>query len=373
MRILRVADISDNRTGGMARYIHFVSDELRAAGHTVDHVFADGLRSGRPAGRAERFIAPVRVVRAVRERQRHGPRYDVVEVHEPIAAGYALARMGSRRLPPLLVSVYGLEHRGHQARLRYCRQKGRPVGWRSRVGALSVVWQADFALRHADQVCVETSEDAAYLRDRLGVPAGRVTVQQGGVTPEFFADPPGPRSGVLYVGTWIERKGILDLIPALTAVVDRHPGTPVTLAGCGFPADQVLANIPPRVRPFIQVVPPICDGAALAALYRSHAVFAFPSTFEGLPLAILEAAAAGLAIVTTRTCGMRDVIMDGKNGLLVPVGDTAGFTAALERVVTDPGLADRLGRAARESVRGYTWSRSAEQFLAAAEAAAGRG
>jgi glycosyltransferase involved in cell wall biosynthesis len=206
------------------------------------------------------------------------------------------------------------------------------------------------------------------LRRRLGVPTARVTLQHGGVGPQFFADPPGPRRGVLFVGTWIERKGVLDLVPALATLLDRRPGTPVTVAGCGVPAEQVLADFPERHRPRVRVVPQITDEDALADLYLAHAVFAFPSTFEGLPLAVLEAAAAGLAVVTTGVCGMKDTICDGRTGLLVPVGDPGQLAAALERLVADPGLASRLGGAARESVRHYTWRRSAEQFLDACQA-----
>ena len=86
----------------------------------------------------------------------------------------------------------------------------------------------------------------------------------------------------------------------------------------------------------------------LAALYHEHAVFAFPSTFEGQPLVLLEAAASGLAIATTRTCGMKDFVSDGQNGLLVEVGDAEGFARAVSRLVESAGLAAELGRAARE-------------------------
>ena len=374
LKILRIADIPDNRTGGMSRYIHFVSDELLAAGHTVDHVFAQDLRANSPDwGLLSRFITPLRVVRAVRARLRAGNRYDVIEVHEPSAAAYALARRGSRLLPPLLVSVYALEARGHQARLRYTRVKGRPVKWRSRVGPLSIVGQANLALRLADHVCVETTEDADYLRSPLGIPASRVTMQYGGVCPRFFEGTPGSRHGVLFVGTWIERKGILDLVLAVSALLDRHPGIRVTIAGCGAPVQSVLADFPDRHRPHLRVFPKITDDAILADLYHSHAIFAFPSTFEGLPLVILEAAAAGLAIVTTSVCGMKDTIQDGKTGILVPVGNPNLLTSALDRLVTDPDLATRLGRAARESVRQFTWQRSAQQFLTACLVATSRG
>jgi glycosyltransferase involved in cell wall biosynthesis len=371
LRILRVANIPDNRTGGMSRYIHFVSDELRASGHHVEHVFADALQ--RPGdGRMARFAVPVRVVREVRRRLGGGVHYDVVEVHEPIAAGYAVARLAARSLPPLLASVYALEARGWAARVRYARTRREQVGSRARVGALTVVAQANLALRLADHVCVETTEDAEYLRARFGHGPDRVTMQHGGISPAFFAAPTAPRRGVLFVGTWIERKGVRDLVPALQSVLDRHPDLPVTVAGCGFSADHVRADFPDRLRPRVRVVPRITDDGELAALYHAHAVFVFPSTFEGLPLAVLEAAAAGLGVVTTGVCGMKDTIADGRTGLIVPVGDPARLAAATHRLVADPELAAGLGRAARESVRGYTWRRSAEQFLDACRRAARR-
>ena len=247
-----------------------------------------------------------------------------------------------------------------------------PIPWRSHIGPLSVVWQANFGLRFADHIAVETTEDAEYLCRRLAVRRDRITIQHGGVDSLFLEPVTQPRSGVLFVGTWIERKGIRDLLPALTAVLDRFPGVPVTLAGCGCPAERVLAEFPVQVRRNIRVVPSITEDVKLAALYREHAVFAFPSTFEGQPLVLLEAAASGLAIATTRTCGMKDFVSDGQNGLLVEVGDAEGFARAVSRLVESPGLAAELGRAARESSRMYTWQRSAEQFLAAATAAASR-
>jgi glycosyltransferase involved in cell wall biosynthesis len=353
----------------MSRYIHFVSDVLRADGHAVDHLFAADLSPAGGGGKLARFVVPVRTVRAVRRRAA-GARYDVVEIHEPIAAAYALARRWDRRLPPLLVTVYALEARARLTRLAYARLKGERPTVRARVAPLSVVWQANLALRLADHVCVETDEDVEFLRHRLGVPAGRISVQHGGVDPVFFGPPAGPRAGVLFVGLWLDRKGVRDLVPAVAAVLDRRPQTPVTLAGCRVPEDQVRAAFPDHVRPRLRVIPEVTADADLAALYGSHAVFAFPSTFEGLPLAVLEAAAAGLGIVTTRTCGMKDFVEDGVNGLLVGVGDTAAFATALDRLVGDPGLAARLGGAAREKARGYTWRRSADQFLAAAAAAA---
>jgi glycosyltransferase involved in cell wall biosynthesis len=374
MNFLRVADIPDNRTGGMSRYVHFVTDELRASGHEVDLAFGDDLPCRR-AGRVRRFVAPRAVFRLVKGRLRQGHQYDAVEIHEPIAAGYALARRYDPSLPPLIVSVYGLEARSRASQLAYCRKKGLRISWRQRLARLVSVSQANYALRNADHVTVETEQDFDYLQSRIGVPVDRISFLHGAAGPEFF-EANGvsghSRAGILFVGTWIERKGIRDMVPALVEVLDKHPGTPVTLAGVGAPAETVLERFPPAYQSRVRVIPSVTADTALCELYRSSAILLLPSLFEGQPLVLLEAAAAGLAIVATNTCGMKDFLRQGENGLLVEPGDSEALTACALRLVQNPELAARLGAAARQKAASFTWQRSAEQFLAAAQAAVAR-
>jgi glycosyltransferase involved in cell wall biosynthesis len=110
---------------------------------------------------------------------------------------------------------------------------------------------------------------------------------------------------------------------------------------------------------------------ALLRLYQEHSVFLTPSVFEGQLLTMQEAAAAGLAIVGTSCCGMRDFLRDGITGLLVEPGDVDGLTAAINRLVENPDLAARIGSAAQADSRRFTWKRSSEQFLSAVAAAVG--
>jgi glycosyltransferase involved in cell wall biosynthesis len=351
--------------------MHFVADELQAAGHRVDLAFKDDL-SCKARGRMRRLVVPRAVVKFVKARLKKGHLYDVVEVHEPIAAGYALARRFHSWIPPLLVCVYGLEARARISQLEYRLKKRLSVSWKQRFGSLlTTVYQANFALRNADHITVETEQDAEYLRTRLRIPADHISFLHGAASPIFFEDNGATnptRSGILFLGTWIERKGILDLVPALIRVLEKHPQTPVTLAGAGAPRETVLKGFPPRFRDVIRVAPPITSDLELSELYRSHDILLLPSVFEGQPLSLLEAAAAGLAIVTTNTCGMKDFIRDGENGLLIEPGGADALTTSVLRLVEDPALAARLGAAAREKASTFSWRRSAEQFLAAAQA-----
>jgi glycosyltransferase involved in cell wall biosynthesis len=373
MKILRVSNVSDNRTGGMSRVIHNTSDALRRAGHEVDHVFREQLGDVcRP--RLSRFVVPLRVARRVTAlHQTRGP-YDAVEIHEPLAAPYLWRQRRDRRLPPAVVLSFGIEARAHAARLAYARCKGQRPSLKQRLSPYSVVWQADWALRRAAHVVCFNAEDVAYLL-RLGRRPDEVTCTHSGVAPFFLeagaAVSRGPSAPprLLFLGTWLERKGARDLAAAASGLFERFTALRLTVAGCLCGAARVLTDFPPAARERIDVVPHIDNDGGLADLYRRHTLFVLPSYFEGQPLAMLEAAAMGLPIVTTNVCGMRDFIESGRNGLLVEPGDDVGLGRSVGHLLAHPEEAVRMADAARRKVQTYTWDSSARDMIEAFEAA----
>src|SRR5678815_3863517 len=110
MKILRVADVSDNRTGGMSRVMYGTGEIMRRLGHDVSYLFTEQISQiGSNWGRLRRFVAPWRIVQHV-IRQQHTPDpYDIVEIHEPSAAAYAMRRRLNKRLPPLVIFSHGIE------------------------------------------------------------------------------------------------------------------------------------------------------------------------------------------------------------------------------------------------------------------------
>lgn len=379
MRILRVADVPNNRIGGASRAMHSTGSVLAQRGHQVDFLFSEDLTAPGPAT-LRRFLIPWKLPRLIRQRAaRAGAAYDVVELHEPLGAVYCALRRArpGANLPPVVLYSHGLEERGRIADLAYRRQKNLPIGLKQRYSPLSVTLQARYAVRRADHVLCCNSEDVAYLH-REGVPARRLTRIRTGVEPEFLVagkavvgEAPANSGEILYLGSWLPRKGILDVVPAVSQVLRRRPAARFTVAGCGCEAQTVLAQFPAELRERVRVIPKLQSNAALINVYRRHAIFVLPSVFEGQPAVMIEAAALGLALVTTNVCGMADFVQNNVTGLSVPVGDVNAIAACLETLVDDPALARRLGDAARTQAQEHTWARAAVAVGAAYRQAAG--
>jgi glycosyltransferase involved in cell wall biosynthesis len=88
------------------------------------------------------------------------------------------------------------------------------------------------------------------------------------------------------------------------------------------------------------------------------------SGFEALPMALIEAAACGRACVTTDVGGTREIVVDGESGFVVAPGDVEAFAGALERLAAGTGLAQRMGRMARERWRArFTFERMVDKYV----------
>ena len=159
---------------------------------------------------------------------------------------------------------------------------------------------------------------------------------------------------MLYVGTLSQRKGLPDLIAALELIrVAGHNNWQLDIVGgsaeVGAAEGQLIRSNVAAAGLTESLLGPL-DADAVRARLSSADIFVLPSYLEGQPLAVLEAMAAGLAVVATNVGANPDVIRDGVDGLLVEPGDVGGLADALTRLLTDPPLRSQLGAAARARV-----------------------
>lgn len=170
------------------------------------------------------------------------------------------------------------------------------------------------------------------------------------ILPNASRSRPAPRSHsgienirILFLGTLGKRKGVPELIEALGEV--SHLSWTATLAGNGDieEAESALARLGLRDRISL---PGWVGPGEVDDLLSNSDILVLPSHAENLPMSVVEAMAAGLAIVTTPVGATRDLIDDGKTGLIVPVGDIHALAAALGQLISDEKLRAKLGRGA---------------------------
>jgi len=159
---------------------------------------------------------------------------------------------------------------------------------------------------------------------------------------------------VVSVGRLIEKKGIDDLVTACGMLASR--GTPARLEIVGHgPLRAELESAAGAAGVDARFHGALPQELTLELLRRAS-VFSLPCVVastgdrDGLPTSVLEAMALGVPVVTTGVNGLSEAVLDGQTGLTVPERDPAALAAALERVLGDPGLAERLGGEARRHV-----------------------
>ncbi len=208
------------------------------------------------------------------------------------------------------------------------------------------------ALRGRRRILILQNEDdrALFLRDGLiGAPAVRV-IPGVGVDPDAFATGPKETEPCLVVlpARLLRDKGVTEFVEAARAL--KAAGVAARFALVGSPDPGNPNSIPQATVELWEREGAVeCWGwrTDMARIFATADIVCLPSYREGMPKALLEAAAAGCAIVTTDTPGCRAVVTDGETGFLVPPRDATALAAALRRLIEDPPMRMRFGAASR--------------------------
>ncbi len=214
----------------------------------------------------------------------------------------------------------------------------------------------DFTLRRASHVYTPSS----YLRDLVvtwGVEADRVTVLPNPAPAELPALPreelrrrfgfEGPT--LVFAGRLTAQKSLGTLLEA----IDGCDGVQLVVAGDGaeqttFEAEIARRHLHSRVSLLgAQPRPTVLE------LFAAADASVLSSSWENFPHTVVEALAVGTPVIATSAGGVPEVVRDGENGLLVPVGDAAALAGAIRRFLAEPRLQERLRAAAAPSVQRY--------------------
>jgi glycosyltransferase involved in cell wall biosynthesis len=216
---------------------------------------------------------------------------------------------------------------------------------------------AGWAVDHADGHRAVSAFTASMLEERHRPPLGVFTTfsDLGAFTGPRASVPAARR--VLFVGVLERYKNVEALAGAWRLVQRRVPDAELHLVGSGTLTVVAEALEREGARWDRRLEPP-----ELARALDEARALALPSASEGLPRVAVEAFLRGRAVVGTRAGGIPDIVGDGRSGLLVELGDTEALARALERILTEDGLAERLGEAA--GVASGRWVSTPEEYAA---------
>jgi glycosyltransferase involved in cell wall biosynthesis len=210
-----------------------------------------------------------------------------------------------------------------------------------------------FALRGSrTRVIVQNRDDETALI-RMGAVKSHVRlIPSSGVDCQRFVPRDEPvaarqRKKIVFCGRLLWDKGLAEFVESARILQGR--GLEFVAAGAPDPGNPAAVPVE-RIREWEGLVHFPGHVENMPGLLAETDVFVLPSYREGLPRSLIEAGACGLPLVATDVPGCRDVITDGRDGLLVPARDAGALAAAILRLVSDADLARRLGSAARQKV-----------------------
>jgi glycosyltransferase involved in cell wall biosynthesis len=332
-----------------------------------DEVMVLGRGPGGAPG--PKLLFPLAVVpSAWRALRRFRP--DVVQVHESDGAFAALLVRAVRGLiepRPLLVALLQVSYVEELWAVRPLvddegRILGRPGRVERRFRRLKAPLQILLGMitaRAADRVLAPSAATAAEVRRDY-------RVERVGVVPNVTGGLPGAAAGaaadagdaggegepgyLLFVGRLRIRKGVEVLLAALAELRRRVPTAVLRIAGNGEHRAALEACADELgVRDAVSFLG-TCDAARVRRLLGGAIAMVVPSIYEGMPLVVLEAMAAGTPVVASAVSGIPEVVVDGETGWLVPPESPAALAATLAAVLADPAEAARRGAAGRRRV-----------------------
>ncbi|MEX0836061.1 MAG: glycosyltransferase family 4 protein [Nitriliruptor sp.] len=364
MKVAIVSPYALSVPGGVQAHVEALAAALRDRGHEVTTLGPGApSRGGTVAGpdhvvhlgrhlpvRFNGSVAPIAlspVAARTTRRALADLAPDVIHVHEPLVPWAGLAAATTDVAP-----VVGTFHAWSDASRLY--RAGRPV-----------------ARRVADRLAVRLAVSdaaAAYHAGALGWPTSRFRIVPNGVdVARFSGAEPFPelidpeRPTLLFVGRLERRKGLEPLIRAFTRLKTDRPELRLLVVGDGPERDRCQELLPARLRSDVSFLGRV-DHDELPRFYASCDLYVAPSLGgESFGIVLLEAMAAGRAIVASNIPGYRSVATDGRQGRLVPPGDPAALATAIGTLLDNPSLRSAMAADGRRTVDAFDWARVAEQ------------
>ncbi len=251
-----------------------------------------------------------------------------------------------RSKPKIVIRSSGLEHMDAERHLRDHPN----VSIKSRLFWFGLNLKlVESSLRTANHIIALTQQEKDYIESRFSIPTSRISVFHH-VLPEYFRGLPKrsiPKTfRILFVSSWIEKKGIEFLVQALERFEQAGYPFQATLVGVKLEESTIRKVLSPALSRKVEIIPTI-EHRALPEIYLAHSVFVFPSLYEGFGKVLTEAMAAGLPLITTEAGVAQELIKHEENGIIIPYRDADALYQALCLAYSEPERMQRYGETAK--------------------------
>ncbi len=360
LRIVQVCPYNWDARGGVQAHVAQFTRQLQVQGHSVT-IVAPGIRPRDPASGVHIIGRPTCVpfngsvaptcldlrLRSPIERMLSAVRPDIVHVHEPYASVLCWFAALEARSPVVATFHASIE---------------RPFDRRLYAMSARLLWSV--RRRLALQIAVS---EAAARTAVLGTRRPLTVVPNGTELDRIKSAVPAALDGagccLLFVGRLDERKGLGIALEAFSHLIEDTRDLRLVIVGDG-PERSRIDRLPQRVRARVTAVG-ACSRRELLSLYAAADVFVAPATGrESFGMVVLDALAAGLPVVASDIAGYRELIQDGREGLLVPPGDARALAAAIRRLIDDSTLVRRMVASGSERATAFAWTVLAPQVEA---------
>jgi phosphatidylinositol alpha-mannosyltransferase len=349
LRIALVTEYYYPHLGGVCEHVHFFAREARRRGHHVDVITShipgaaeqpNVIRLGRSQpvycnGSQARITVGVGLRGQMRRALRMGD-YDIVHVHSPLTPVLPLLAIEEADCP-----VVGTFH------TYFDRSIGYTLGRRFFQKRLHML-AAAIAVSDSTTVALDRYFDADWK------------IIPNGIDTDVFSPAVPPPPGmpkdvptVLFLGRFDPRNGLSTLIEAFQHVKGKQREAKLVVVGDG-PLREHYYRAAGGDKDILFV------GAVLEgrpSYYAHSSVYACPTTKASFGITLLESMACETPIVCSDILGFRDVVVHGREALMVPCGNRGALADALVSILDDPGLAIQLGTTGRQESLAYSWSR----------------
>ncbi|HWA51820.1 MAG TPA: glycosyltransferase [Patescibacteria group bacterium] len=216
-------------------------------------------------------------------------------------------------------------------------------------------------LTGASYIVVFTQEQKNSVFKEYGVDKSKIKVIPNGVEDKFYFDKPRKqhkKPRLLFVGRLDVQKNLPQFLYGLDGISDHFETIIVGDGALKHDLKKLAKELKLKRISFVGRK----DGTNLIRYYKSSDIFILPSEREGMPLALLEAMAMGLPSVVTDVSGNHDVIIDGQNGKLVPLGDPLALKNAIKSLSNSRRLYTNMSMSAYQTAHKYSWNVISNQF-----------